>query len=484
MAADVDSTTRQGSVACGKLLMRPQLVRCTEWASDTCPLAWSVRAIWRPRDKFAHIAAVARSAYADVVAVGYKSSKLNLGVVQDAMSAKEEAAAKHNLMASRLLGPAAKLNVFREVPGAAHRLGVLDGPFPHEGITKLSIDRYSAAVLDVHTVKLFRYPAVGVPSSAFMRDSYMTGSAGTPGAGPATRPAWYEAFPRAYRGHASKAANVAFSADDLWLLTTGGTDCAVFQWRHTRPLYLRWWVARNERQQAALRDRFARVIPRVMSESTAQQGNMPTVRPVVLEGGAIGLPERARAGPAQWQSEAHYIFACYQRALLSIVGMGLAEDAAAPRGDVLRRLEEREAAIVELLALAFDTPAEMRRAQAGVSAAGAGGSRGGGGGSTQGKQGWGGKLGHLQHVKATLAANAREKLCSRLGLSLSLALALALSCSRSLPLLSFSPSLSLSPSPSPTPSPPLSPLSLSLSLSLSLCLCVAANARDNSCSSL
>jgi len=84
-------------------------------------------------------------------------------------------------------------------------------------------------------VKLFRFPTVGVPSAAFMRDGFMTGSAGMPGPlslslslshththelpgrGPATRPAWYEAFPRAHRGHASKAANVAFSVKSLFV---------------------------------------------------------------------------------------------------------------------------------------------------------------------------------------------------------------------------------------------------------------------------
>ena len=54
----------------------------------------------------------------------------------------------------------------------------------------------------------------------------------------------YEAFPSASRGHASRVTNVVFSSDDLWLLTTGGSDCSVFQWRHLRPFYLRWWVSR------------------------------------------------------------------------------------------------------------------------------------------------------------------------------------------------------------------------------------------------
>ena len=57
-------------------------------------------------------------------------------------------------------------------------------------------------------------------------------------------PLRYEAFPSASRGHGSRVSNVVFSSDDLWLLTTGGSDCSVFQWRHLRPFYLRWWVSR------------------------------------------------------------------------------------------------------------------------------------------------------------------------------------------------------------------------------------------------
>ncbi len=59
------------------------------------------RAIWRPRDRFGDIAAVSRSTAGDVVAAGYKSTRLKLGTVKDPVIAKEEAAAKYNLMASR-----------------------------------------------------------------------------------------------------------------------------------------------------------------------------------------------------------------------------------------------------------------------------------------------------------------------------------------------------------------------------------------------
>ena len=255
IAATVDATTglqnrrlnAQGSLVCGKLFRTPNLLSDIDWATDTCPLNWSLRAIWRPRGHVGDITSVARSAFADVVACGYKPVKIMLGVIRDATTAKEEAAAKHNLMAARLLGSAAQLNEFKERAGSFHRLGEHKGE--DIGIKKISIDQYSAAVLDVHTVKLFRFPAVGVPSSAFLRDGYMTGSAGTPGMGPATRPAWYEAFPQAFRGHASKVCGVRFSSDDLWLFTSGGSDCAVFQWRHTRPFHLRWWISRSAAAQ-------------------------------------------------------------------------------------------------------------------------------------------------------------------------------------------------------------------------------------------
>ena len=311
VASTVDLTTglknarlkEQGSLVCGQLIKAPQTLRDADWATETCPLAWSLRAIWRPRDVVANIASVARSTAADVVACGYKPVKLKLGTVQDAQVAKEEAAVKYNLMAARLLGSAAVLNNFREKSGAPHRLGEHVGE--EHGLRKLSIDKYAAEVLDVHTVKLFRFPAVGVPSSAFMRDGFLTGSAGMPGRGPATRPAWYEAFPKAFNGHASRVTAACFSSDDLWLFTTGGSDCAVFQWRHKRPLYLRWWLARSTFAQEALGERFARVIPRILSESMAQNGNVPVGNTTIEQ---------------PWTSEAHYIAVCWQRAMCVAVG--------------------------------------------------------------------------------------------------------------------------------------------------------------------
>jgi len=235
-------------------------------------------------------------------------------------------------LAARFIVPAAQFNVFTAKEGSVHRLGILDTDNPDHppvGIFKKSISQYSAVVNDFHTVKLFRFPAVGVPSSAFMRDGFMTGSAGLPGRGPATRPAWYEAFPTAFRGHASKVVSVAFSPDDLWLFTCGGSDCAVFQWRHSRPLYLRWWINLTFEMQAAMRERFARVIPRINSESTA----LP-----VLGGEKAG-----------WQSEAHYIFVCFQRKLLEKVGFS-EERRSMARSDVLRALNE-QGEVKELLSM-------------------------------------------------------------------------------------------------------------------------------------
>ena len=77
---------------------------------------------------------------------------------------------------------------------------------------------------------------------------------------------------------------------------------------------------------------------------------------------------------AQWQSEAHYIFVCYQKALLSLVGME--EAAAAGRGEVLQRLEEAAVALGELLDLACATPMELQRAKAAAGSNAVGGSGG------------------------------------------------------------------------------------------------------------
>jgi len=88
----------QGSLVCGKIVERGSVLRDADWATHTCPMAWSVRAIWRPRAVAADISSISRSWQGDVVACGYKPVKLNLGTITDAMSAKEEAAAKYNLV--------------------------------------------------------------------------------------------------------------------------------------------------------------------------------------------------------------------------------------------------------------------------------------------------------------------------------------------------------------------------------------------------
>jgi hypothetical protein len=316
-----------GSRVCGARVTAPAELRSLDWATNSCPLAWSLRAIWRPRSVVADVPSVARSSLGDVVACAYKPVKINLGALTDAVCAKEETARRYNLVASRLVGPAAKLNKFKAKEGSFPVLDDSEGPY---GLTKLSLDTYSAAVLDVHTIKLFRFPAVGVPSAAFLRDGFMTGSAGMPGRGPATRPAWYEAFPRAERGHASKVAAVAFTPDDLWLLSTGGSDCAVFQWRHVRPLHERWWISRSAAHKAMLLEQLARVIPRTPAESAAV--------PVT----ALGLQP---AGGGGWQSEAHYVAACFQKAMLELVGFSAepsgtgAPDKLLQQGDNLLRQE-------------------------------------------------------------------------------------------------------------------------------------------------
>ena len=311
-----------GSRVCGARVATPAELRSLDWATNSCPLAWSLRAIWRPRGVVSDIPSVARSSLGDVVACGYKPVKIKLGAVTDAVCAKEDTARRYNLVASRLMGPAAKLNKFKAQEGSMNSLGVLDDSQGPYGLTKLSIDTYSAAVLDVHTIKLFRFPAVGVPSAAFLRDGFMTGSAGMPGRGPATRPAWYEAFPRAVRGHASKVAAVAFTPDDLWLLSAGGSDCAVFQWRHVRPLHERWWISRSAAHKAMLLEELARVIPRTPAESAA-----------IPETG-LGLQP---AGGGGWQSEAHYVTACFQKAMLELVGFSVQSSGTAAPDNLLRQ---------------------------------------------------------------------------------------------------------------------------------------------------
>ena len=78
-AATIDVTTglknqrflRQGARACGTRVVAPAELRSLDWASSSCPLAWSLRAIWRPRAALGDIPSVARSTHGDVVACGY-----------------------------------------------------------------------------------------------------------------------------------------------------------------------------------------------------------------------------------------------------------------------------------------------------------------------------------------------------------------------------------------------------------------------------
>ena len=81
---------------------------------------------------------------------------------------------------------------------------------------------------------------------------------------------------------------------------------------------------------------------------------------------------------------------CYQKALLSLVGME--EAASAGRGEVLQRMEAAAAALGELLDLACTTPMELQRAKAAAAAgkagAGSGGLSAGGGESFRGWSFW------------------------------------------------------------------------------------------------
>ena len=51
VSATIDTTTglknqrlqQQGSLVCGKLITAPQILRNTDWATDICPLAWSLQ---------------------------------------------------------------------------------------------------------------------------------------------------------------------------------------------------------------------------------------------------------------------------------------------------------------------------------------------------------------------------------------------------------------------------------------------------------
>jgi hypothetical protein len=127
----------------------------------------------------------------------------------------------------------------------------------------------------------------------------MTGSSGLPGRGASTQPAWYEAYPQSYRGHqgrvcavciscpaivsppaplpgpapcaehaclANRLRQVQWSPHDDWLLSVGGSDCSLFQWRHIRPAWLRWWLRRTTPEREHLTATFGRTRPSIRPE--------------------------------------------------------------------------------------------------------------------------------------------------------------------------------------------------------------------------
>jgi hypothetical protein len=65
---------------------------------------------------------------------------------------------------------------------------------PVKWVTKVGPDGYSGCVWDVNSLKLFRFPAVGLPSAPFLRDGAWGGAApppargGAPGAPPPPPP--------------------------------------------------------------------------------------------------------------------------------------------------------------------------------------------------------------------------------------------------------------------------------------------------------
>jgi hypothetical protein len=200
-----------GHKLCGERVTDDDVLRNLRYKSMTCPFGWSVRAIWRPRSDGRDIHSLAAADAGDVIAVAYSPKAIHIGKVTDPTQAKETSGLHYNLLARQCLGTSAVLNEFVEQQGFDHGRCVTS-----HGLIKDGLDSYRAVLVDFHTVKLLRFPCVGLQSAPFLRDSYMPGSSGVPGAGPSTVPAWYSATPKSYKGHSGSVGAIKFCCDDRW----------------------------------------------------------------------------------------------------------------------------------------------------------------------------------------------------------------------------------------------------------------------------
>uniref|UniRef100_A0A7S4L3Y8 EML-like second beta-propeller domain-containing protein n=1 Tax=Guillardia theta TaxID=55529 RepID=A0A7S4L3Y8_GUITH len=243
---------QHGHAAAGTMVKETSRLSSLDWSSSSCKLCWHLRSIWRPRSKLHHIEQVSVSYLEDVVACAYAPDFIRIGNFPDPFLGKEQAVTRFKAFAWRCLG-SSTVNIEEEATKSFSVRADSKGVF-------------SSSLLDRFTVKLFRFPCVGVPSSPFLRSCYLAGSSGVPGSGPSTMPAWYEAYPRSFSGHAGAVTAAEWAGEDLWLLTAGGADCSLLQWRHRRPLWKRWWLRRSRRQQQTLRQLFGKTVPRVTTE--------------------------------------------------------------------------------------------------------------------------------------------------------------------------------------------------------------------------
>lgn len=259
----------RGHAMCGDRVNDSDEARNLRYKTVTCPFGWSVRAIWRPRSDGTDVHCLARTQLGDALIVGYSPTAIHLGKVTDPANAKAIMATHYNNVAYRCLGDQADLNVIRRVDGLDY--GRCDDPT--HGLIKDGLDSYRAVMVDFHTLKLYKYPCFGSASAPFLRDVYMPGSSGVPGAGPSTVPSWYSATPRSYQAHSASVSSAAFCCDDAYLVSSGGIDCSMLQWSHTRRSYARWWLSLSPQQQHDMRARLGRMIPRgTKSQEAAGSG--------------------------------------------------------------------------------------------------------------------------------------------------------------------------------------------------------------------
>ncbi len=164
----------------GKQCLKTEELSKKKWASENCTLGWTVKSIWARGSSGTDINSVDRTSYKVAPwAPCNGGSKPSPYPYPDGMGP---------------LGSADPVDVYKT------------NNYPGEGKLSSWGHYVSATGDDLGRVKLFRWPVCG------FKQAY-----------------------RSYLGHGSHIMQVRFSYDDDYLISAGGSDMSLFQWRHVIP---------------------------------------------------------------------------------------------------------------------------------------------------------------------------------------------------------------------------------------------------------